>query len=167
MEETINSTLKQALLAGEDEQKDLFLTFRLGNEDYGMEIFYVIEIVGIQKITEVPDMPKHLKGVVNLRGSVIPVMDVRLRFGMADRPYDDRTCLIVVRVNDNTTGLVVDRVNEVSEIPASQIEPPPKAGNNSYIKGMGKIGDSVKILLDMTELLNDAVLPATEEEAAV
>ena len=165
MAETTDTTLNQALLMNEDAQKDLFLTFRLGNEDYGMEIVYVIEIVGIQKITEVPDMPEHLKGVVNLRGSVIPVMDVRLRFGMDARTYDDRTCLIVVRVNENTTGLVVDRVNEVSEIPVNQIEPPPRTGNGRgcYIKGMGKIGNSVKILLDMTELLDDTFLVEPDE----
>lgn len=167
MSETIETTIEHALQEREDTQKDLFLTFRLGNEDFGMEIFHVIEIVGIQKITEVPDMPNYLKGVVNLRGSVIPVMDVRLRFGMEERPYDDRTCLIVVRVDENTTGMVVDRVNEVSEIPPSQIEPPPQAGNDSgyYIKGMGKIGDSVKILLNMKEFFNDAaLLPILEEE---
>ncbi|MDX2481246.1 MAG: chemotaxis protein CheW, partial [Desulfuromusa sp.] len=107
-----------------------------------------------------------LKGVVNLRGSIIPVMDVRLRFSMPERPYDDRTCLIVVRADGNTTGLVVDRVNEVSEIPVNQIEPAPRTGSDrgSYIKGMGKIADSVKILLDMTELLNDKTLAAPEEE---
>lgn len=155
---------------GEDTQKDLFLTFRLGSEDYGMEIFHVIEIVGIQKITEVPDMPLYIKGVINLRGSVIPVMDVRLRFGMPEREYDDRTCLIVVRVGDVTTGLVVDRVNEVSEISGQQIEPPPRTGGETaqYLKGMGKVGDSVKILLDMERLLvEEELLEEMEEASAV
>lgn len=159
---TVNNTLQEA----EETQKDLFLTFRLGDEDYGMEIFHVTEIVGIQKITEVPAMPEFIKGVINLRGSVIPVMDVRLKFGMAERPYDDRTCLIVVCVNETTTALVVDCVNEVSEIPSNQIEPSPRTGRESggYISGMGKLGDSVKILLNMDELLNDAA--AAEEEMA-
>lgn len=93
-----------------------------------MEIFHVIEIVGIQKITEVPDMPEFIRGVINLRGNVIPVMDVRLRFGMPDRAYDDRTCMIVVRLGDISTALIVDRVNEVSEITSDQIEPPPRSG---------------------------------------
>ena len=161
---TINAVLQEA----EETQKDLFLTFRLGDEDYGMEIFHVIEIVGIQKITEVPDMPESIKGVINLRGSVIPVMDVRLKFGMVERPYDDRTCLVVVRVNETTTALVVDCVNEVSEIPSNQIESPPRSGRGrgSYISGMGKLGDSVKILLNMDELLNDPSAAAEEKLAA-
>lgn len=156
----LNTVLQEA----EETQKDLFLTFRLGDEDYGMEIFHVIEIVGIQKITNIPDMPEYIKGVINLRGSVIPVMDVRLKFGMPERQYDDRTCLIVVRVEETNTALVVDRVNEVSEIPSNQIEPAPRTGHSSagYISGMGKLGDSVKILLDMDELLNDSPSEAVE-----
>lgn len=140
-----------------ESQKDLFLTFHLGEEDYGIEISQVIEIVGIPKITDVPEMPGYIKGVVNLRGSIIPVMDVRLRFGMPERDYDERTCLIVVNVNETTTGLVVDRVNEVAEIPESQIEPPPGTGGASqcYISGMGKVGDSVKILLNLNALLEN------------
>lgn len=142
---------------GEDTQRDLFLTFRLGHEDYGMEIFHVIEIVGIQKITEVPDMPTYLKGVINLRGSVIPVIDVRLRFNMQERDYDDRTCLVVVRVEEVTVALVVDRVNEVSEISSEMIEPPPRTNvcSSHYLKGMGKVGDAVKILLDVRTLLGE------------
>lgn len=148
----------------EDTQRDLFLTFRLGEEDFGIEIFYVIEIVGIQKVTQVPDMPEHIKGVINLRGNVIPVMDVRLRFGRTERPYDDRTCLIVVKVDGTITGLVVDCVNEVSEIPASQIESAARTGGNkaNYISGFGKFGECVKILLDMPQLLNDPFLPGLE-----
>lgn len=167
MTETKEYVIPHSFQEGEDTQKDLFLTFRLGDEDYGMEIFHVIEIVGIQKITEVPDMPGYIKGVINLRGSVIPVMDVRLRFNMPERAYDDRTCLIVVRVDDVTIALVVDRVNEVSEISSGQIEPPPKTGAESgnYLKGMGKIGDSVKILLDMEKLLVEEKEATSYEEA--
>ncbi|MFH0926074.1 MAG: chemotaxis protein CheW [bacterium] len=141
----------------EDTQKDKFLTFQVGNEDYGIEIQYVTEIIGIQKITEVPDMPDFVKGVINLRGKVIPVMDVRTRFKIKSRDYDDRTCIVVVNINETSIGFVVDTVREVVDIPESQIEPPPKThrgGSGSrYIKGMGKIGDEVKILLDVTKLL--------------
>ncbi len=167
MQETAN-TINSALQGAEETQKDLFLTFRLGDEDYGMEIFHVIEIVGIQKITDVPDMPDYIKGVINLRGSIISVMDVRIKFGMPERPYDDRTCLIVVRVGDTNMALVVDRVNEVSEIPNNQIEPPPHVGGDgrSYISGMGKLRDSVKILLNMDEMLNDSTLVALEDSVA-
>lgn len=138
-------------------QKDLFLTFHVGKEVYGIEIFHVIEIVRIPKITNVPEMPDSIKGVVNLRDSIIPVMDVRLRFGMPEREYDERSCLIVVKVNKATTGLIVDRVNEVVEIPVGQIEPPPQ--NNKftqcYLSGIGKTGDSVNILLNLSALLGN------------
>ncbi len=140
----------------EDSQRDLFLTFRLRDEDYGLAINYVTEIIGIQKITEVPDLPVEIKGVINLRGRVIPVMDIRLRFCLESRDYDDRTCIIVVEVNDNIMGIVVDRVNEVVEITADQIEPPPykKGREKGYIVGMGKVGNEVKVLLDVESLVD-------------
>lgn len=151
----------------EDTQKDKYLTFQLGNEDYGIEIRHVTEIIGIQKITEVPDMPGFVKGVINLRGQVIPVMDVRTRFQMDARDYDDRTCVIVVRINDSAIGLVVDTVNEVADIPEEAVSPPPmvsKGEGSRYLQGMGKIGDEVKILLDVNRLLHDdemnKILPA-------
>jgi len=141
----------------EDAQKDKFLTFTVGKEDYGLEIIHVTEIVGIQKITEVPDMPRYIKGVINLRGKVIPVMDVRRRFQLEDGDYDDRTCIVVVTINSTAVGLVVDKVREVSDIPSSQIEPPPNVseGNRQqYIKGLGKVEEEVKILLDTEKLLH-------------
>lgn len=140
----------------EDTQKDKYLTFRLADEDYGIEIRYVTEIIGIQKITKVPDMSHFIKGVINLRGKVIPVMDVRARFALSSREYDERTCIIVVNVNEQDIGLVVDRVNEVADIPADQVEPPPNTSQSqstSYICGIGKMGDSVKVLLDAEKLL--------------
>lgn len=145
----------------EDTLKDKFLTFRIRGEDYGIEIRYVTEIIGIQKITEVPDVPEFVKGVINLRGKVIPVMDVRIRFKLEEREYDDRTCIIVVNINETTVGFIVDRVSEVTNIPEDQIEPPPqisKGGSSRYIKGMGKVGDEVKILLDVNCLLYDEEL---------
>lgn len=140
----------------EDTQKDKFLTFRIANEDYGLDIRHVTEIIGIQKITQVPDMPDYVKGVINLRGKVIPIMDVRIRFHLEPRDYDDRTCIVVVNVNDNAVGLVVDTVKEVADIPAENIEPAPKGNagvGHQYIMGLGKIGDEVKILLDVERLL--------------
>jgi purine-binding chemotaxis protein CheW len=141
----------------EDTQKDKYLTFAVGSVDYGIEICHVTEIIGIQKITEIPDMPGHIKGVINLRGKVIPVMDVRLRFSLAERAYDDRTCIIVVKVNGAALGLVVDTVKEVADIPAHQIEAPPDVseGNRQmFIKGLGKMGNEVKILLDGEKLVH-------------
>lgn len=143
---------------GEDTQEGKFLTFILGEEEYGIEIRHVTEIIGIQSITEVPDMPAHVRGVINLRGKVIPVMDVRLRFGMPERPYDDRTCIVVINIDGQAVGLVVDRVSEVLDIPKDDIEPPPavrKGEESRFIQGMGKVGEEVKILLDAHKLLYD------------
>ena len=137
-----------------DSQKDKFLTFK---------IEHVIEIVGIQKITEVPDMPDFVKGVINLRGKVIPVMDIRLRFKMESIAYDDRTCVVVVNVGDVTIGLVVDTVSEVVDIPEENVSPAPRfsaAGSGRYVAGMGKIGEAVKILLDVNKLLHDSEIEA-------
>lgn len=140
----------------QDCQKDKHLTFTVGGEDYGIDIYHVTEIIGIQKITDVPDMPACIKGVINLRGRMVPVMDVRLRFGMPARQYDERTCIVVVTVHGASVGLVVDTVKEVADIPESQIEMPPdmaRAGSQRYVKGLGKLGSDVKILLDVQRLL--------------
>jgi purine-binding chemotaxis protein CheW len=142
----------------EDTQVNKFLTFVLNTGAYGIEIRYVTEIIGIQNITKVPDMPCYIKGVINLRGKVIPVMDVRLRFGVEERSYDDRTCIIVINIDDQSVGLIVDRVLEVLDIPQSDIEPPPKVKrgtDNLFIQGMGKVGSEVKILLNANRLLYD------------
>ena len=147
----------------DDAMKDRYLTFRVGDEVFGIEIAYVTEIVGMQKITEVPDMPSFVRGVINLRGQVIPVIDVRARFHMDNRGYDDRTCVVVVQLNETSIGLVVDTVNEVMDIPADHVSPPPKVGQSEggrYIKGMGKVQDQVKILLDVGKLLFDEELKA-------
>lgn len=148
---------------GEDTQENKYLTFVIGKENFGIEIRYVTEIIGIQSITEVPDVPLYVKGVINLRGKVILVMDVRLRFGVDERSYDDRTCIIVININEQPVGLIVDRVLEVLDIQQGEIEPPPrmrKGRGNRFIQGMGKVGDQVKILLDANKLLFN------EEESA-
>lgn len=154
----------------EDTQKDKFLTFHVGNEEYGIEIRHVTEIVGIQKITDVPDMPDFIKGVINLRGKVIPVMDVRTRFKKESREYDERTCIVVVNISDKAVGLVVDRVNEVADIPESQVEPATTISIGTaqpYIQGMGKLGEAVKILLNVEKLLyKDEVAGLKTPEAA-
>ena len=154
----------------EDTQRDKYLTFAVGREDYGIAICHVTEIIGIQKITEVPDMPEHVKGVINLRGKVIPVMDVRLRFRMEQRDYDDRTCIVVVDVNNAAIGLVVDTVKEVADIPANQIEPPPDVSDGNrqlFIQGLGKVGDEVKILLDVGKLVRKDEMPSIPALAAL
>jgi purine-binding chemotaxis protein CheW len=141
----------------EDTQKGRFLTFTLGSETYGIEIRHVTEIIGIQPITEVPELPEYVKGIINLRGKIIPVMDVRLRFKKSFRGYNDRTCVIVVEIKDISIGLIVDSVSEVISIPDREIVLPPEIskGNNRYIKGIGKVNGEVKLLLDCEKLLND------------
>lgn len=142
----------------EDAQKDKFLTFSLGNEYYGIEIKQVTEIIGIQAITGVPELPEYIKGIVNLRGKIIPVMDVRLRFKKPFREYNDRTCIIVIDIMEISIGLIVDSVSEVLSIPGDEIVPPPDVskGANRYIKGIGKVGNEVKLLLDCDKLLNES-----------
>jgi len=140
----------------EDTQKDMYLTFDLDGEGYGVEIGHVTEIIGVQRITEVPDMPPFIKGVINLRGTVIPTMDVRLRFNLEERDHDERTCIIVVELDDVTVGLLVDQVKEVISIPEAQVAQPPKVRNGpgvQFIKGLGRLEDEVKIILDVSRLL--------------
>ncbi|MFM2246183.1 MAG: hypothetical protein RL071_2257 [Pseudomonadota bacterium] len=142
--------------ADELQERTKYLTFILGSESYGLDIMYVREIIGMQQVTTVPDVPAFVKGVINLRGKVIPVMDVRLRFRMEPRAYDDRTCIIVIHVGDWLVGLVVDTVSEVLDIPQGDVEAPPHAfgrNNDHFIAGMGKVGDQVRMLLDAEKLV--------------
>jgi len=148
----------QELWEEEDTQKDKFLTFSLGKEYYGIEIKYVTEIVGMQPITEVPELPVYVRGIINLRGKIIPVMDVRLRFKKPLREYNDRTCIIVVDIKDISIGLIIDSVSEVLSIPEGDRVPPPeinKGFSNRYIMSIGKVGNDVKLILDCDKLLND------------
>jgi len=145
----------------EDTQKDRYLTFLLGNECYGMEIKFVIEIIGIQAITEIPELPEYVKGIINLRGKIIPVIDVRVRFKKETKEYNDRTCVIVVDIKDLSVGLIVDSVAEVITIQEQDIVDPPqinKGTNNRYIKKIGKVGTAVKLLLDCEKLLSEIEL---------
>ncbi len=150
----------------QDSMDGMYLTFELAAENYGLEICHVTEIIGIQPVTWVPDMPEHVIGVLNLRGKVFPIIDVRLRFQMEQRAFDDRTCIIVVNIDGNSVGLVVDKVNEVVDIPASDIEPPPANGNrkNNYIQGMGRMAQNVTILLNIERLINDEEIQVEELE---
>lgn len=141
-----------------------YLTFFLDSEEYGIEILKVREIIGIMAVTAVPRMPAHVKGVINLRGQVIPVIDLRLKFGLAPEEYTEQTCVVVVDVG-TLVGVIVDTVQEVLDIDASQIDPPPPLGagvNADFILGMGKVKDDVKILLNI-----DCVLVDEDAAAAV
>jgi purine-binding chemotaxis protein CheW len=134
-----------------------YLTFTIGEVCYGLDIRGVTEIIGLQSITPVPELPEYVKGVINLRGRVIPVMDVRARFRLKTQEYHDRTCIIVIEVNNASVGLVVDAVSEVINISDDDIEPPPTAGfatDSRCISGLGKVGDDVKLILDARLLID-------------
>jgi purine-binding chemotaxis protein CheW len=141
----------------EDTLKGKYLIFSMGDELYGIEIRYITEIIVIQPITVVPEMPQYIKGITNLRGKIIPVMDARLRFKKEVREYDDRTCIIVLDSNDISTGLIVDSVSEVIAIADEDIASPPDInhGGIKYIKGIGKTDGKVELLLDCNKLLSD------------
>ena len=167
-----NLNLAQDELLGvddeEDTQKNKYLTFHVGTEDYGIEIENVTEIIRMQKIADLPNVPDYVQGVINLRGKVIPVVDMRKKFKLEEREYDDRTCIIVVNVNNTLVGLVVDSVNEVVNIPKEEIEPPLNTvgqEGKQYIKGFGKIGQAVKILLNVEKVLFDSSAVIGQNEA--
>jgi len=142
------------------EKEGKYLTFALGPEEYGLEILKVREIIGYMDITAVPQTPHHVKGVINLRGQVIPVIDLRAKFGMETAEVTEETCIIVVENSQGdhkfSTGIVVDHVQEVLDIAGEDIEEAPRFGssvNTDFILGMGKIGETVKILLDIDRVL--------------
>lgn len=155
---------------GVQELEGKYLTFVLGKEEYGLGILKVREIIGIMDITPVPHTPEFVKGVINLRGRVIPVLDLRLKFDMESKEYTDRTCIIVVEILGQSgsiqVGMVVDAVSEVLNISAQEIEPPPSFGTNvdtAYILGMAKIKGKVKILLDIDRILGQGELDRLEQ----
>ncbi len=134
-----------------------YLTFKLANAEYGVKILKVREIIGVMEITAVPKTPFYAKGVINLRGNVIPVVDLRLKFGLIEIEHTEQTCIIVVDVGKEI-GIIVDTVLEVLDIESDQVEPPPSiggVGETTFIMGMGKVGDDVKILLDIDKVLMD------------
>ena len=152
-----------------DNIDEMYLTFALANEEYGVGIAGVTEIVGMQRIMSVPDVPHYIKGVINLRGKVIPLMDVRLRFGMPERAYDERTVVIVMDVGEAPIGLIVDGVSEVLEIPPSQVDRHTQFGRSttrSVIAGIGRIGERVAVLLDTAVLVSDSDVTLPAEMAA-
>ena len=158
--ETVEKTAQGEIGGGK------FLTFQLKDEEYGLEILKVREIMGLMDITTVPKTPAYVKGVINLRGQVIPVIDLRLKFGMEKGEYDKRTCIVVVNVDGLQMGIVVDTVSEVMDIDSAAIEAAPSFGtklNTDYILGMGKVQGTVKILLDIGEVLNSEDMAMIEE----
>lgn len=160
--ENNDQTVNQADKSGK------YLTFSLNSEEYGIDILSLKEIIGITTITPIPKTPEYVKGVINLREKVIPIIDLRLKFDMPEETYTDRTCIIVIEAvlksenPDQSTqkdiGVVVDHVSEVMHIKQENIEPAPSFGGSvkaDYIMGMAKVEGGVKILLDINQVLSD------------
>ncbi len=151
----MTTILNEASFEQEDTQHGRYLTFSLGDEEYGIEIRYVTEIIGLQPVTAIPEAPEYVRGIVNLRGKIIPVIDMRLKLKKPAIAYTDRTCIVVLDTGRQSAGIIVDRVSEVISIDDEQVVPPPdiRSGiQNRYIKGIGKANGTVKLLLDCQEL---------------
>ena len=167
----VSKKIDQAVKAIADKEGK-YLTFTLAEEEYGIGILKIKEIIGMLPITSVPQTPEFVKGVINLRGKVIPVMDLRLRFGMPTMDYSERTCIIVVEIDGQAgtilVGIVVDAVSEVLNIKGDDIEKTPTFGaelNTDYILGMAKMEGGVKILLDIDQVLGSDELSLLSEAA--
>ena len=151
-----------------DAQKGKYMTFKSGNEYFGLKIQYVSEIIQFQAITAIPETADYIKGLINLRGKIIPVIDISLRFKQEPVEYNDRTCIIVIKVQSTLVGLIIEKIAEVVEIREENILPPPSIGKsdkvqNKYVYGIGKVGDSVKLLLDPEKLLHDEDMSVLEQ----
>ncbi|MGR3173779.1 MAG: chemotaxis protein CheW [Candidatus Scalindua sp.] len=145
-----------------------FLTFVLGSEVYGIEILRVREIMGLLDITTVPQIPDYMKGVINLRGKVVPVIDLRLKFSMPEEEHTKETCIIVAEVNNTSIGIIVDSVSEVLDIKSEEIEETPSFGqgiDTDFIMGLGKTKDKIIILLDIEKVLSSEDLETVEQLA--
>lgn len=154
----------------EDEiQKEQYMTFKCSDEIYGISIKYVNEIIGLSQITKVPETQDYLIGLINLRGKIIPVIDVRIRFGKEPLEYNDRTCVIVIDVKSTVIGLIVDAIDEVAAFAENEITPPPSVSDlamqaKKYVFGIGMVNGEVKLLLDPDKLINDPE-PEKDDEA--
>lgn len=159
----------EELLEEDDSQKGMFMTFQIGKEFFGINISYVNEIIAMQSIAAIPEVEDYVKGLINLRGKILPVIDVRIRFKMEPCEYTDRTCIIVIDVKSTMIGLIVERLSDVDTIAEDSIAPPPSLGrkeheHNKYVYGLAKTGDRVTLLLDPEKLIKqDDIMVAMEE----
>lgn len=145
----------------EDTLKDKYLTFYTDKQLFGISIADVVQIVGMQDITSVPEFPSYAKGVINLRGTIIPIIDVRLRLKKEEITYNERTCIIVTNINGAYIGFIVDSVNEVINIYKDNISNPPQMGENyinTYITGIAKLSNNIVLLIDLKKILNEKEL---------
>lgn len=157
MADSAEKIFNRSMDNSDDTQKNRFLTFMIEEVGYGLEIQHISEIINVQNITRIPELPEYIKGIINLRGKIVPVMDMRLRFGKPHRKYDDRTCIIVIDMDDVTIGLIVDSVSEVMTIQEADITDPPQSGaaGSGCIHKLGKTQSGIKLLLDCQRLFSE------------
>lgn len=151
----------------EDTMRNKFLIFLLDNQEFAIAIKYVVDIINVQPVTRVPSCPDYVCGITNLRGKVIPIIDVRVRFGKEPCSYTDRTCIIVVEIGDVSVGMIIDSVSEVLTLEDEDISPPPAFSQTvdaKFIEGIGKKDDGVKLILDCKAVLDENNLTQREEE---
>lgn len=165
------SEVMNGLLVDQQEEEDTlsnkYLVFDLDGQKYAIAIAYVVDIINVQPVTRVPNCPIFVRGITNLRGKVIPIIDVRIRFGKAQHDYNERTCIIVVELGDITVGMIIDSVSEVLTLEDDDISPPPSFSSSvdtRFIEGIGKAEDGIKLILDCKTVLDDNIIPAAEEE---
>lgn len=155
---TVLNTAEDAL----DDLNGRFLTFFIDETFYGIELLHVIEIISVQPTTRIPNLPHYIKGIINLRGKVVPVIDVRLKFNQPEREYDDKTCIIVVAINEMLVGLIVDSVAEVVTIDRDDRNPPPDLGNGTgdkYLRSIAKVGNKVILNIDCEKFFASDLRP--------
>ena len=141
-----------------DDLQGRFLTFNIGKVLYGIELLHVIEIISIQPITRIPNLPGYIKGIINLRGKVVPVIDVRLKFGQEERAHDGKTCIVIVMVNQMSVGLIVDSVAEVAAVGQDQSSAPPEfgpLGDNRYLCSIAQSGKNVILNIDIEKFFQN------------
>lgn len=164
-----NEEAEQDELLEDDTQKGKFMTFQTGKEFFGISISYVNEIIAMQPIAAIPEVDDYVKGLINLRGKIIPVIDVRVRFKMEPCEYTDRTCIIVIDVKSTTVGLIVEKIAEVDTIADDSVVPPPTLGrkeheHNKYVYGLARTEDGVKLLIDPEKLIRQDDIETAMEE---
>ncbi|MEG0273439.1 MAG: chemotaxis protein CheW [Hydrogenoanaerobacterium sp.] len=158
MENTNLQAISQTIVQTDSSEMDgKYLTFWIDKQLFGVPIAYVVQIVGMQNITEVPEFPSFAKGIINLRGAIIPLIDVRMRIGKLEADYNERTCIIVTDINSSNVGFIVDEVDAVTSIPNESIAPPPMLSGceSSYITGIGKMENKVVLLMDTRKIVGE------------
>lgn len=162
----MSELVTQEIETEEDTMEDLYLSFSIDERTYGLDVKYMIEIISFQKITEVDNMPDYVKGVINLRGKIIPVIDGRIRFNRAPREYNEFTCIVIVKLHTLVAGIIVDAVQDIIKIPKASIEDTPTFGNSEYwcIDQLGKLGDQVIMLLNLQNFIHYKEIESIENE---